>query len=212
MTALSDALDEYEATHLAPRSAAADTVLNALKDADADTARAFANIAAEFDCDHTTLVEVLLETVALRVSLDAKESELKDMLDLTRDARSAINSLRAIVPHLDNLYVDLEEDIDELERAIAEKELMTQNELEGLMLNRQKGSDDYQLRAGLRFLVERIVLYTKGEATSPDIAELATVIFGDPDDPDMMIHDERVRKVRRELAKKPGGNTPYWPY
>jgi hypothetical protein len=196
---------------------------DSIETADTDTARAFEKINTNFETNswvHDTLIEVLVEAVELRNSLDAKEQELRHMLDLTRDARKAINALRAIEPHLDHVYVDLEENIDELEYAIAEKELMTQNALEELMLNRQQDRD-YQLRAALRFLVERIVLYTtkeirpkvcKSQATSPDIATLATVIFCDPNDPDMTIHDERVHKVRRELGKRKGRATPYWPY
>jgi hypothetical protein len=176
-------------------------MLKRLKNADADSARAFARIHPHFHEDVVGInyfVLTLVDACERAQSGKAIEVEANATLDKVKQARKAIDTLKAVAPFVDGSYIGLEIGFDKQFApwisSIAEAEWLASSDLEAASLNRQRRAG-YLLSAALRFLVHRIDARAP-KASNPDIAKLASVIFNET------IDDERVRKVRRDLATK----------
>jgi hypothetical protein len=212
--ALSRALDEYEAAHSAPRSAAAERVLKALHEAKGDsvetaltdTVRAFAK--ADKWCRDRNLdpfIDTLVSAVMMQHSAEVTEREANDALVQVKAARKAIATLKTIAPHLfidgGILVAGFDSRFEAWKFAIDFTESVATATLQSTHLKRQKrgGKSDYRLRAARRYLVN--VLYTL--LSDPDIAALASTVFR------KTISDQQVRRDRRDLSepKKKGRAT-----
>ena len=126
--------------------------------------------------------------------------ETKAVLGKMKKAREAIATLKANAPHLiiagAELVAGFDAHFKEWNTAISITESIATATLQSTHLKPWRDGD-FHLRAAIRYLVS--VTYTK--LSDPDIAKLATAIFGDPNDEETTISDERVRKARRELTE-----------